>query len=134
MQSGTCLVDLEGTQVLSGRKLTYLQTMECKGLIGLFHFLKDDDKELSAWGWLSLPRHHAAENKISFSNIYITVLDPLSFTADTKRLKLSFAMFKDTACKDLTFAHPLFTASCSRMNYCSIKLILFFMVSFMEDH
>ena len=56
MQSGTCLVDLEGTQVLyhhqvlSGRKLTYLQTVECKGSIGLFHFLKDDDKELSAWG------------------------------------------------------------------------------------
>ena len=34
---------------------------------------------------------------------------------DTKRLKLSFAMFEDTV-KDLTFAHPLFTASCSRMN------------------
>ena len=34
---------------------------------------------------------------------------------DTKTLKLSFALFEDN-CKDLTFAHPLFTASCSPMN------------------
>ena len=49
---------------------------------------------------------------------------------DIKRLKLSFAIFEDN-CKDLTFAHPLFTASCSRMNSPVNQTNRFLMVSFL---
>ena len=45
---------------------------------------------------------------------------------DTKRLKLLFAMFED-----LSFAHPLFTASCSRMNSPVNQTNRFLMVSFL---
>ena len=48
---------------------------------------------------------------------------------DTKGLKLSFAMFEDTV---KIFAHPLFTASCSRMNLPVNQTNRFFlMVSFL---
>ena len=47
---------------------------------------------------------------------------------DTKRLKLSFAMFEDTV---KIFAHPLFTASCSRMNSPVNQTNRFLMVSFL---
>ena len=40
-------------------------------------------------------------------------------------------MFEDTECKDLTFAHPLFTASCSRMNSPVNQTNRFLMVSFL---
>ena len=49
---------------------------------------------------------------------------------DTKRLKLSFATFEDTV-KYLTFAHPLFMASCSRMNSPVNQTNRFLMVSFL---
>ena len=49
---------------------------------------------------------------------------------DTKRLKLSFAMFEDTV-RFLTFAHPLFTASCSRVNSPVNRTNRFLMVSFL---
>ena len=47
---------------------------------------------------------------------------------DTKRLKLSFAMFEDTV---KIFAHPLFTASCSHMNSPVNQTNRFLMVSFL---
>ena len=49
---------------------------------------------------------------------------------DTKRLKLSFAVFEDTV-KVLTFAHPLFTASCSRLHSPVNQTNRFLMVSFL---
>ena len=53
----------------------------------------------------------------------------LKFTKiDTKRLKLSFAMFEDTV---KIFAHPLFTASCSHMNSPVNQTNHFLMVSFL---
>ena len=49
---------------------------------------------------------------------------------DTKRLKLSFATFEDTV-QYLTFVHPLFMASCSRMNSPINQTNRFLMVSFL---
>ena len=47
---------------------------------------------------------------------------------DTKRLKLSFALFEDTV---KIFAHLLFTALCSRMNSPVNQTNSFLMVSFL---
>ena len=69
--------------------------------------------------------------KLNFRSAFSFKLFTLKLTKlDTKRLKLSFATFEDTV-KYLTFAHPLFMASCSRMNSPVNQTNHFLMVSFL---